>query len=42
MRRILFVDDDPVALERIRETVQRRRPDWEIEFAASGTKAWEK
>ncbi|MBI4324710.1 MAG: HDOD domain-containing protein [Chloroflexi bacterium] len=42
MRRILFVDDDPAALARIRETVQQRRPDWEIEFAASGTKAWEK
>jgi HD-like signal output (HDOD) protein len=39
--RLLFVDDEPFLRDGIRRLLTRRRPDWELAFADSGTSALE-
>ncbi len=39
--RLLFVDDEPFLRDGIRRLLSRRRPDWELAFADSGTSALE-
>jgi putative nucleotidyltransferase with HDIG domain len=39
MRRILFVDDNPEEIERLREMLTTVNKDWEVEFAESGEEA---
>ncbi len=36
MRRILFVDDDPVALEKLQGTLRSQRQQWDMAFAPGG------
>ena len=39
MRRILFVDDNPDEIERLREMLEPMQHEWEVEFAVSGEEA---
>ena len=39
MRRILFVDDNPEEIERLREMLTTVHKEWEVEFAESGEEA---
>ena len=39
MRRILFVDDDPKEIKRLRKMLRSIRHEWEMEFAVSGEEA---
>jgi HD-like signal output (HDOD) protein/ActR/RegA family two-component response regulator len=39
MTRLLFVDDEPFVLDALRRLLGRRRPDWDLAFAASGSEA---
>jgi putative nucleotidyltransferase with HDIG domain len=39
MRRILFVDDSPDEIERLREMLEPMQHEWEVEFAVNGEEA---
>ncbi len=39
MRRILFVDDDPKEINRLRKMLRSMHYEWEMEFAVSGEEA---
>ncbi len=39
MRKILFVDDDPKEIKRLRKMLRSIRHEWEMEFAVSGEEA---
>lgn len=39
MKRILFVDDEPLVLEGLQRMLRPQRKEWEMEFAASGAQA---
>ena len=41
MKRVLFVDDEPLLLQGLRAGLYTRRKDWEMQFAAGGAKALE-
>jgi HD-like signal output (HDOD) protein/ActR/RegA family two-component response regulator len=41
MKRILFVDDEPLVLEGLKAALYARRKDWSMEFAEGGLKATE-
>jgi CheY-like chemotaxis protein len=41
MKRVLFVDDEPMILQGIQHSLRSMRAEWEVEFASGGAEALE-